>query len=295
MTRGNFGTRAPATAAGAGATSFKINVAAVIDGGAGDDIIRGSDLGNDRLYGSTGSDWLIGGTGTDRLYGGAGGDILDGGADQLDANGNNIAGTGDILEGGGGSDQYVFGRGDGSATIFDDANPTAVAGTLVNGASDSLAARIAGISNLTISRNWAGNGDYTVDGNVKGGEDAIVFRAGITMNDLVIERSGGTLNPGRDLIIALVTKANGITTRSTDQLIIKDWFEGTRRIEWLRFANGDDIRIGDISSYLIGTGGNDVIIGTNGADFLYGGDGNTDEYSFANDNAVSVKLLRRAA
>lgn len=197
--------------------------------------------------------------------------------------GVHITGTGDDLQGGAGSDSYVFGRGDGEAVIFDDA-AGAVAGSLVGGATDSLSARIAGITAGSISRNWAGNGDYTVDGSVKGGEDAIVFRAGLTMNDLVIERSGTTGNPGRDLIIILVTKVavpisaqypTGLRTdRTGDKLVIKDWFEGTRRIEWLRFANGDDIRIGDVTSFLIGTGGNDVIIGTNGADFLYGGDGN---------------------
>jgi Ca2+-binding RTX toxin-like protein len=166
---------------------------------------------------------------------------------------------------------------DGEAVIYDEATG-AIAGTLVNGATDSFAARIAGITAGIVARDWAGNGDYTVDGSVKGGEDAILFRAGLTMYDIVIERSGTTGTPGQDLIIRLVTKVavpvstlypNGLRTDLTgDRLVIRDWFESTRRIEWLRFANGDDIRIGDVSSYLIGTGGNDVIVGTKGADFL---------------------------
>jgi hypothetical protein len=168
--------------------------------------------------------------------------LLDG-ADAKDAQGNTIASTGDTLEGGSGSDQYVFGRGDGEAVIYDEATG-AIAGTLVNGATDSFAGRIAGITAGTVARNWAGNGDYTVDGSVKGGEDAIVFRAGLTMNDLVIERSGTTGTPGQDLIIRLVTKVavpvstlypNGLRTDLTgDRLVIRDWFESTRRIEWLR-------------------------------------------------------------
>ncbi len=331
------------------AATYKIEVAALIDGGAGDDVIRGGDLGNDllggagndtlvggklddwliggdgndrlfagnvssvsfadsdsaaisaaitgggavsggngnlldggagndRLFGGAGSDWLLGGSGTDRLYGGAGGDILDGGADALDASGNTIIGTGDTLEGGGGSDQYLFGFGDGAATIFDDATQGATAGS----SGDSLSQRIAGIESGALQRNWAGGGDYTLDGSVKGGEDAIAFKTGITFGNIVLDRSGDSTNPGQDLIIRLVTKTpdsnpanrKGYTSTLTgDELVIKDWFEGTRRIEWLRFANGDDIRIGDFISFKVGTAGADVIVGTNGADFLYGGDG----------------------
>jgi Ca2+-binding RTX toxin-like protein len=340
------------------ASTYKIAVAAVIDGGAGDDVIRGGDLGNDllggagndtlvggklddwllgqdgndrlfagnvvttsfadtdsasitaavsgsgaraggngnlldggagddRLYGGAGSDWLIGGSGTDRLYGGGGGDILDGGADALDGAGKNIPNTGDTLEGGGGSDQYLFGFGDGTATIFDDATQGSVAGS----SGDSLNKRIVDINSGALQRNWAGGGDYTVDGSVKGGEDAIAFKAGVTFGNIILERSGTSVAPGQDLIIRLVTKTADTTkpkgyvsTLTGDTLVIKDWFEGTRRIEWLRFANGDDVHIGDFISFKVGTAGADVIVGTNGADFIYGGDGNDKLFGLAGDD-----------
>ncbi|WP_157218844.1 calcium-binding protein [Flavisphingomonas formosensis] len=50
-----------------------------IDGGDGNDTIRGS-VGGDTIYGSTGDDRLYGGAGTDALHGGAGNDTLTGGA-----------------------------------------------------------------------------------------------------------------------------------------------------------------------------------------------------------------------
>jgi len=58
-----------------------------------------------------------------------------------------------------------------------------------------------------------------------------------------------------------------------DEIIVRDWFEGTRRIEWLRFANGDELRLGDFVTFQRGTGGDDVLIGTPGSDVLLGEDG----------------------
>lgn len=307
---------------------YEIRVAAVIDGGAGDDLIRGGDLGNDllggegndvlvggklddwlfgqegddvlfagdvantgfavgdkaaeniavavaagngdyldggagndRLYGGKGSDWLNGGAGADRLVGGAGGDILQGG--EGDDHGLNGAAG---LLGGAGADQYVFGFGDGADVVFDDADPNAVEGTSTG---DSLSSRIWAIDAGTQSRNWAGDGDYAVDGSVRGGQDAIAFGAGVTMANIRISRDG------QNLVIALMeTDGNGIETPSGDVLTVRDWFESSRRVEWLRFADGEEFRIGDMTSFLVGTGASDVILGTNSSDFLYGGAGN---------------------
>jgi NAD(P)-dependent dehydrogenase (short-subunit alcohol dehydrogenase family) len=136
-----------------------------------------------------------------------------------------------LRSGGAGSDQYIFSFGSGVDVIFDDPDN----GTAPGATGDSIQARIAGIENSTISRNWAGDGEFTVDGNVKGGEDAIVLCAGIGMGDIVIERSGTPPAPGMDLIIRL--QDPGTDTWTGDQLTIKYWFEGTRRIEWLRAAN----------------------------------------------------------
>lgn len=244
----------------AAATAAAINVVSngdMLDGGDGDDFI----------YGSRGSDWLRGGAGVDTIHGGAGGDVIDGGT-------GNDSGPGQAarLFGGGGTDQYIFGYGDGVDVIFDESDNASGPGAT----GDSLYNRLRGIDLGSLRRNWAGGGDYEIDGSVKGGEDAIAFGVGIGFQDLVLQRSGTDAAPGQDLIIRLtaINPANGQRTLTGDELIIKDWFETTRRVEWLRFADGQDIRIGDVSSFIVGTSGSDVIIGTYGADFIVGGAGN---------------------
>ncbi len=97
-----------------------------IDGGRGDDELRGEggadtlrgDRGNDRLFGGEGDDPLLdGGTGNDIIEGGDGADQLRGGEDQdqlLGGDGNDDLQGGpgdDTLEGGGGSDTLAGGSG----------------------------------------------------------------------------------------------------------------------------------------------------------------------------------------
>jgi len=71
---------------------------------------------NDMIVGSTGADTLYGGNGNDILYGGGGGDspFGGGGHDTLEGGAGN-----DRLEGGRDNDTYIFGRGDGAVTIYD--------------------------------------------------------------------------------------------------------------------------------------------------------------------------------
>jgi Ca2+-binding RTX toxin-like protein len=233
------------------------------EGGNGN-YLEGGD-GDDAIYGSRGSDWLNGGAGVDRLLGGDGGDILDGGA----GNERGASGEARIL-GGAGSDQYVFGLGDGQDVIFDESDPASGVG-----GGDALATRIANLLAGSVAKNWAGEGIYLENGDVRGGEDAIVFEAGITVRNLVLRRSGTAEAPGNDLIIQLQTfNGSGVASLTGDEIVIKDWFSITRRVEWLRFADGEQIRIGDMTSFVAGTNGPDVIIGTYGADFMTGGEGN---------------------
>ncbi|MEZ5996460.1 MAG: cadherin domain-containing protein [Hyphomonadaceae bacterium] len=237
-----------------------------VDGGNGDYLDGGE--GNDALYGGTGSDWLAGGAGVDTLYGGAGGDILDGGA------GDDRGASGEArIFGGAGSDNYVFYYGAGNDVVFDESDPSQAVGAGLY----ELRARYQAIANNTIQRNWAGDGDYELDGSVVGGEDAISFGPGIGFRNLVLKRSDVNGTPGDDLIIELtVFDENGARVWTGDSLTIKDWFDETRRVEWLRFADGEEIRIGDLSSFIIGTAASDVIIGTYGSDFILGEDG--DDY-----------------
>ncbi len=223
--------------------------------------------GDDLLFGSSGSDWLRGGDGVDFIRGGAGGDIIDGGA------GNDRGANGEArLLGGAGTDQYVFGYGDGSDVVFDESDNAATPGST----GDSIYSRIQNIDFHGGQRNWVGGGSYERDGSIRGGEDAISFGAGITLGDLVMQRSGTEAAPGQDLIIRLsyLDETTGVRSLTGDVIEIRDWFESTRRVEWLRFANGEDIRIGDVTTFIAGTSGSDIIIGTHGADFLYGGAGN---------------------
>jgi Ca2+-binding RTX toxin-like protein len=239
--------------------------AAVAANAGNGDYLEGG-VGNDQLYGGKGSDWLNGGDGIDRLLGGDGGDILQG------ARGNDRGANGGLF-GGAGSDQYIFNYGDGDDVILDQSDPAFV----TNGAHD----RYVGLNAGTIRRNWAGNGDYEVDGSVVGGSDAIVFGAGIDMRDLVLRRSQ---TDGNDLIIELMATVNGVRGLTGDTLTIENWFDDARKVEWLRFANGEEIRIADISTFLIGTEDDDVIIGTYGADFMLGSDGNDQLWGLSGDD-----------
>ena len=69
----------------------------LVDGGAGDDVLKGSDEGTDNILGGLGRDYLFGFGGNDLLSGGEQNDILDGGAGD------------DFLQGGLGTDVLVGG------------------------------------------------------------------------------------------------------------------------------------------------------------------------------------------
>jgi Ca2+-binding RTX toxin-like protein len=242
-----------------------------LDGGAGDDL----------LIGREGSDWLEGGDGVDVLDGGGGNDILASGA-----------GAGDLAKGGHGDDQYLVRLGDG----FDTADEVA-SGAVVEAAagSDAIKARYAGIAAGTIKKNWLGDerdlilaenaapasgvASPLVAAVAAGGEDAIVFGQGIAIGDIRLSRPAlsGSTTPGPDLLIQVMTldPATNTEVPSGTQLVVKDWFANPfKRVEWLKFVDGTELRIADVTSFVIGTGASDVLIGTAGNDFVYGGAGN---------------------
>jgi Ca2+-binding RTX toxin-like protein len=234
--------------------------------------------GNDTLKGREGSDWLEGGEGTDIITGGAGDDILAGGA-----------GDNDDLKGGIGADQYLVRLGDGLDIAEDDATGAPVA----NGVGDAITQRMNAIqlwkSNPAtagaVRPDWVGNAAGVQQNAVAGGEDSVVFGVGIAMGDVRLVRSGTSGAPGNDLIIQIMQTVNGTETFTGTQLSIKDWFSNPfKRVEWLRFADGNEIRIGDITSFVVGGSGNDVLIGTSGNDFVYGGAGNDKLYLLAGDD-----------
>ena len=288
-------------------SAITIDVAATIDAGGGNDTVHGGDLGNnifggsgdDKLYGGRLDDWLLGGEGNDKLYagsanGGLGGDgnYLNGGegndelrgaegSDWLEGGGGTDlligggggdilaggAGNGDIMRGGAGADQYLFRLGDGRDMAEDD--PTDGAGP------DPVADWLARLSAGTASPDWLAGGVYTENSAPRGSDDSLVLGRGIGIADIQLIR-GGTLTgtTSNDLIVQVMTAdANGNRGASSDQIHIKDWYNSAKRIEWLSFADGQAIRIGDFHTFTAGTDGNDTIIGTQGRDFAVGGDG----------------------
>ncbi|MGX0903463.1 Ca2+-binding RTX toxin-like protein [Roseovarius sp. MBR-79] len=81
-------------------------------GGAGDDTLRGGD-GDDALHGALDDDWLHGGMGADTLFGGHGNDTVIGIVDDPGtARFDDIDDARDFLNGGGGDDVILVGRGD---------------------------------------------------------------------------------------------------------------------------------------------------------------------------------------
>jgi Ca2+-binding RTX toxin-like protein len=246
--------------------------------------------GNDRLFGREGSDWLEGGAGIDTLEGGGGDDILTGGADGLRDDGT--AG-GDSLKGGHGDDQYLLRAGDGK-DVADETAAGIVQGNVAVAGTDRVNARLKGLLEGLIRKNWGGEradrlaaeskstaAAPVVAASAAGGDDAIVFGMGIELGDIRLSRTGAN---GADLLIQLMipdpasTEADpedADTIPSGTELLVRDWFTDTfKRVEWLKFADGTEIRIGDFASFVVGTQGDDVIIGTDGADFVYAGSGN---------------------
>jgi len=226
-----------------------------LNGGAGDDL----------LIGREGSDWLEGGDGTDTLEGGDGGDILAGGG-----------GVGDVMHGGRGDDQYIFRLGDQADTVRDESGITL--SDIVGQAYDLsptnplLAARMADANSGVLFRsgaglnNWRGGGIQAETGGVAaGGEDALVFGVGIGLEDIAITKSAD----GKDLIITLVP--DGVP--SGDVVTLKDWFSAFNKIEILRFADGNEVRIADFDTFTLGSNDSEVIVGTGGNDFVNAGGG----------------------
>ncbi|HEU0097414.1 MAG TPA: cadherin domain-containing protein [Allosphingosinicella sp.] len=231
-----------------------------MDGGAGDDL----------LIGREGSDWLEGGDGTDTLEGGDGDDVLGGGG-----------GYGDLLRGGRGDDQYIFRIGDVGSTdaahadvVRDESGLTvqAVVTQAYNKlAAPEIAARVAEAAIGSLFRNgrglnnWQGGGvQVTSNGIAAGGEDALVLGAGITMDDIKILRSG------EDLVVELWP--DGVF--AGDRIILKDWSNSFNKIEILRFADGNELRLADFDTFILGTDASETIIGTQGNDFVHAGAGN---------------------
>jgi hypothetical protein len=178
--------------------------------------------GGATFHGTAGHDILVGGAGIDTIYGGDGWDFIDGGAGDdmlLGEAGNDILHGGignDNLQGGQGNDAYVFNRGDGADTVYDDYEPVEQTG---------------------------GSFLHPVFGPVRhdGGTDTLSFGAGIGVSDISIwiSNSGKNFNVG----VKHAGSLNEQTWQITDVITVLNWDNQFNRIETLSFADGAVLNI----------------------------------------------------
>ena len=176
--------------------------------------------GNDTLSAGAGSDTLTGGTGNDLLWGDAG------------------------------NDSYIFNRGDGLDTVYDNysylqnysyqaiawqgwATPATYYNSIVPAyginqtviAVDGSGGMGAWIGYTTVT------GTQTVRGD--GGTDTLTFGAGISASDITTVLSGNDLTVGvRD-----PNNPNATFAQSTDKITLQNWLDPLNRIETFQFAD----------------------------------------------------------
>lgn len=285
---------------GDSATAAAMLVTLRLDGrGTGDHIFGQSE--NDRIHGQTGDDNIVAGSGSDYVEGNDGVDTISGGLANddligggsandgvIDANrvGTGLLDTGDIINGGGGSD-FIAGdnaivnrnlpaSGRASVELFDNGTTAAPAAVGTSGADvitgDGEADQIFGqAGNDTVS---GGTGTDYIEGNngddtITGDDDNDDLVGGGSANDGVIDadRVGNTL---LDVAETLIAGGNG-----------EDWIAGDNALIDRNIPIGavSPIRLFDVETVaagpLAGTGGGEVLItGDSGPDWIFGQTGN---------------------
>lgn len=161
------------------------DLGSTVNGGTGDDVIRGG-AGVDFLFGNEGDDLILGAGGNDRLFGGAGVDELRGsdGDDEIQGGAGNDRLYGDsgddLLGGDGGVDSLLGGDGDdtllggsgGDALLGQEGNDTLLGGSggdvLLGGSGDDLLRGQSGLDFL-----YGEAGDDRLDGGADGELDQL--------------------------------------------------------------------------------------------------------------------------
>ena len=256
-----------AVVTGAGAdnlTGEKDTVDYVLNAGAGNDTLVTAG-GNDVLLGGDGNDKLDAGAGNDRLLGGAGADTLRGGdgADVLAGGQGN-----DVLEGGAGDDVYYYERGDGKDTIRDVATEEYTYDVKVAYQYEAAVKRKSGKNSYWVNELRTGYRTETREGvhEIDGGIDTLLFGTGISVEDLVLSRSGNHM-------VVQLRDASNESVLTADQITLADWADQDNRIENFAFADGTKLDFSQITQAAYGMGENDTLTGSAEGDFLSGGAG----------------------
>jgi Ca2+-binding RTX toxin-like protein len=257
--------------------------------GVGDDFVDAGS-GDDKAWGEAGSDVMVGGLGNDLLVGdnpgfvtgGAeGGDYLDGGAgdDELFGNGGSdilIGGAGnDILVGGAGKDIYVFNKGDGTETVFDDdassSSPDASVLVLGDGVSRSDIKFRTGSLAVDLGPSNPDDPDSPRDIIHFEGFDQLTPTNGRPIGE--IRFADGT-SMSYDDILAQGFDIDGTEASDDNHDAAHPQLVGTGVTDRIRGLGGDDIIAGiGGEDTLDGGAGNDLIVGGAGMDVLIGGSG----------------------
>jgi Ca2+-binding RTX toxin-like protein len=215
---------------GLGGVGFDTRAAGASGGDGGNDLWFGNAGAANNFTGTGGHDILVGGAANDVIHGGGGFDFIDGGAGNdtlFGEDGNDIlrGGTGnDNVQGGAGNDTYVFNRGDGADTVYDDYRPLVVpAGG--GGGGGGLGGGIAG----------GLGGGTPVPTPTDGGQDTLAFGAGISPSDIRVAGSGNNL---------IVTVRDPANPAAGDAITLQDWTIQFNRIETFVFADGTTLNVG---------------------------------------------------
>ncbi len=264
----------------------------VIYGGAGNDVITDNTAGTNTLLGGAGNDTINTGSANNLLDGGSGDDLIKLGGDQFYSSAGNVStvigGTGnDRLLMGGGTDTYLYNRGDGQDTINDFGanyyNQAVGADSIVFGAgivAGDLAARRVG-GNLIVKINDPGNpmatDQITVEGWFNSDTNRIenfAFADGSSISKVQMSVLGN-VQTGTDAADTMSDSiGDSVINGGAGNDIITDFSAGTNT---LRGGAGNDYLRGTAGAdTLYGDTGNDSLLGGNGADTLDGGSG--DDY-----------------
>jgi len=252
---------ASGTASGGDATGDVISGFENVEGGAGNDTLRGDDTLGNMLSGHEGDDSLEGGGGRDQLSGGNGADTILGGLDD------------DVIEGGAGADSLVGGDGfdmvsyAGAAigVTVDLATQTTSGGHAEGDTIDGFEDAEGGAGDDTLRGSADGNYLY---GN--GGNDSIEADAA---DDIVYGGTGNDtlLGQGGDDTIEDYEGDNSISGGAGS-----DFLAGGDGADTLDGGDDNDqlYEFGTLGGVMLGGNGDDEAIAGAGDDLLDGGNGN---------------------